>query len=394
VVRIKRPQYLRQLLLAALAIGSLTSAAEAAPVADCPLAKQPYSTQSPLLDLMLNPAAKAVVERVSPGMLDKLPPIMSSTTVPSFGAIISLRTLSAMLGMATDSLAPMDRQLAAVPVTAADSAARCARYDHRQPKLPALIKRPALLVFDKITGFRDQPSVDAAKAALKSMAERRGWTLVFSDNGAVFNARDLKRFDAVVWNNISGDVLTVPQRAAMKRYIEAGGGFAAFHGSAGDPDYYWDWYVDTLIGARFKGHPMWPQFQSAKVVVQDTGSAITAGLGSGWDMTEEWYSFKTTPRARGAHVLVTLDESTYQLVGRMQPGMPEADLRMGDHPLAWTQCIGKGRSFYSAIGHRPESYTEAHSAQLLEQGIAWAAGLGSTRCKAGRVVRTGSCGIC
>jgi type 1 glutamine amidotransferase len=216
------------------------------------------------------------------------------------------------------------------------------------------------------------------------MAERRGWTLVFSDNGAVFNARDLKRFDAIVWNNISGDVLTMPQRAAMKRHIESGGGFAAFHGSGGDPDYYWDWYADTLIGARFKGHPNWPQFQSGKVIVEDTANGIVAGLGTGWEMTEEWYSFKSSPRLKGAHVLVTLDEKSYQPVGRMRPDMPEADMRMGDHPLAWTQCIVNGRSFYSAIGHRPESYTEAHSLQLLEQGIAWAAGLGATRCSAGR----------
>jgi uncharacterized protein len=50
-----------------------------------------------------------------------------------------------------------------------------------------------------------------------------------------FNAADLKRFDAVVWNNVSGDVLTIPQRSDFKAYIENGGGFAGFHGSAGDP---------------------------------------------------------------------------------------------------------------------------------------------------------------
>ncbi len=47
------------------------------------------------------------------------------------------------------------------------------------------------------------------------------------------------------------------------------------------------------------------------------------------------------------------------------------DLHMGDHPIAWTRCIGKGRSFYTAIGHRPESYTEPNTNKLIEQGIAW-----------------------
>ena len=84
---------------------------------------------------------------------------------------------------------------------------------------------------------------------------------MFSSNGAVFNDTDLKRFKAVVWNNVSGDVLTNTQRAALKAYVEGGGGFAAFHGSGGDPFYDWDWYVDTLIGARFigAGWEWWPQ---------------------------------------------------------------------------------------------------------------------------------------
>jgi type 1 glutamine amidotransferase len=239
-----------------------------------------------------------------------------------------------------------------------------------------------VLVFDKINGFRDSPSVDAAAAALAGIAQRRGWTLVTTDNGAVFNARDLARFDVVVWNNISGDALTLGQRAAFQAWLRRGGGYAGMHGSGGDPVYFWDWYADELLGARFEGHPMSPQFQEARVVVEGgtagAGAGITAGLGPEWRMTEEWYSFSTNPRTTGAHVLAKLDESTYSPVG-----MGGSELRMGDHPIAWTRCIGNGRSFYTAIGHRPESYVEPHSLRLLEQGIAWAAGLGDSHCAAG-----------
>jgi uncharacterized protein len=55
---------------------------------------------------------------------------------------------------------------------------------------------------------------------------------------------------------------------------------------------------------------------------------------------------------------------------------------MGDHPIAWTQCLGKGRSFYTAIGHRPESYSEPNTYKLMQQGVAWAAGLGQSSCRA------------
>jgi hypothetical protein len=79
------------------------------------------------------------------------------------------------------------------------------------------------------------------------------------------------------------------------------------------------------------------------------------------------------------YVIATLDESTYS-----PRGMGEQDLHMGDHPIAWTRCIGDGRSFYSAIGHRPESYSEPHNVKLFEQAILWAADAGATHCKAGK----------
>ena len=345
---------------------------------DCPLARAPYSSQTPLIDLLVNPETKAIIDQQMGGLLAKLPPMLTSTQLPSFAAIITPKELAGFIGEQRSEAqwARLDAELRAVPVTSAATLARCARYDQVPPELPATIKRPSILVFDKITGFRDSPSVDAAAAALKSLAARRGWTVFFSNNGAIFNTRDLARFDAVVWNNISGDALTVPQQDAFKDYITKGGGFAGVHGSGGDPFYVWDWYADTLIGARFLGHPSTPQFQQGRVVVNKE-SAITRGLGDEWTMVEEWYSFKTNPRTSGARILVTLDENSYKPEARGQ------DLRMGDHPLAWTRCIGNGRSFYSAIGHRPENYSESHSAQLLEAGIAWAAGLGETSCRNG-----------
>ncbi|HEY4815610.1 MAG TPA: ThuA domain-containing protein, partial [Chthoniobacterales bacterium] len=152
---------------------------------------------------------------------------------------------------------------------------------------------------------------------------------------------------------------------------------AAVHGSGGDPYVDWDWYADTLIGARFLSHPMNPQFQNAKLHVDDPKSPIVQNVQPEWTMTDEWYSFKTDPRKTGAHVLVTLDESTYN------PMSGKLDLRMGDHPIAWTQCIGKGRSFYTAIGHKPESYTEPNTNKLIEQGIAWVLDSKKQSCQAG-----------
>ena len=127
-----------------------------------------------------------------------------------------------------------------------------------------------------MTGFRDGPSVEAANAALRAMAQRNGWALVVTDKGGAITPSILRKFDAVIWNNVSGDVLTVTQRRAFEDYIAKGGGYVGIHGSGGDPVYYWDWYADTLIGARFAGHPMDPQFQDARVLVESSAAALAA----------------------------------------------------------------------------------------------------------------------
>lgn len=348
-------RHLAALLLAAL--GAVSAHAK-----DCPLRDAPFSVDSPLVDVLLSAPAMAALQREWPGAA-KLPAWQTRTQPPSFAALLTLRSLSGQPGF--PPLEQLDAALRAVPVTDADRTARCARYDDGEPALSVPPGAPRLLVFEKINGFSHGPAVPAARAALQGMAQRRGWSVTVTDHGGVMTPDSLRRFDVVVFNNVSGDVLTLSQRAAFQAFIEGGGGFVGFHGSGGDPETFWDWYVDTLVGARFKGHPMNPQFQDGRIVVEDKAHPVMAGLGAGWTMSDEWYSFKNNPRATGARVLATLDERSYQ------PG----DLSMGsDHPIAWTRCVGRGRAFYSAIGHRPEAYAQPQHVQLLAQAVAWAAG--------------------
>jgi uncharacterized protein len=355
---------LRFVTMAAMIVAS---PALAAPVTDCPLRDAPFSADSPLIDILLSPAAKAVLDKAMPGRFDKMPPNFVSTTSPSFAAILSLNEAGRFTGLTAEQIRPIDAELRKLPVTAADRAARCARYDNDRPRFTLGAGRPRLLLFEKITGFKDTPSVDAARAALLAMAERKGWAIAVTDKGGAFNPATLRQFDAVIWNNISGDVLTLSQRRAFQAFLEGGGGFVGVHGSAGDPRYFWDWYPDTLLGARFNAHPMNPQFQDARIAV-NREHPLAAGLPAEWVMKDEWYSFRTNPRTVGAQVVLTLDESTYSPVGPMG-----VDLRMGDHPIAWTNCIGKGRMFYSAIGHMPQTYSQPQYVTLLENAIPWVA---------------------
>ncbi len=367
---------MKRFMLAMVAVAAtLGTQSAAAPLTDCPLRDAPYSSTSPLIDLLLNPRAAAIVDKALPGTATRLPKQFMGTTPPSFAAILTVREASGFLRLPAPDFAALDRELGAIPVTTADKIARCARYDIVPPKLAIDAGKSRILLFEKINGFRDSPSVDAAHAAFVAMAARKGWSLVTTDKGSAFTSATLRGFDAVIWNNISGDVLTLGQRRAFQAYMARGGGFVGVHGSAGDPVYFWDWYVDTLIGARFAGHPMAPQFQTARVRLEDTAHPAVQGLPASWDMSDEWYSFKTSPRSSGSHILATLDEATYK-----PDGFGGQNLRMGDHPIAWTRCIGKGRMFYSAIGHLPERYGDAVYVRMLEQAVGWAATRGAGGC--------------
>ena len=372
---------MKRFLLAATTLAASllanSAASAAAPVTDCPLRDAPFSVDSPLVDILLSPAAKAVMEKAAPGRFSKMPPRFSGTTPPTFAAILTLREASMFTGLKPEALPAIDAELRALPVTAADRRARCARYDNDRPRFDLPAGKPRLLLFEKINGFKDEPSVGAAHAAFLAMAERKGWAIAVTDKGGAFNPATLRGFDAVIWNNISGDVLTLSQRRAFQRWLERGGAFLGVHGTDGDPVSFWPWFTDTLIGARFLAHPMAPQFQDARVAIDDASHPVAKGLPREWTMNDEWYSFKTNPRAAGARVIATLDESTYN-----PEGMMKMNLRMGDHPIAWTKCIGKGRMFYSAIGHRPETYSEPHYIAMLEAAIDWAAVSGKGDCPA------------
>ena len=257
------------------------------------------------------------------------------------------------------------------------------RYETVPPTLPDDLTDSAILIFSKTNGFRHDDAIKAAKDALSTIAERRGWSVFETENGAVFNPDQLKRFKVVVWNNASGDVLTDAQREAFKTYLESGGGFVGIHAAGDNSHHAWKWYLDTLIGARFIGHTLNPQFQQATVHIEDHTNPATQKLGGSWTRTDEWYSFDSSPRAKGYHVLATLDEGSYQPVMRF-PLVGGKDIRMGDHPIVWVHCVGNGRAFYSAMGHEASAYSEPQHLQLLEGAMAWAAGVEGTRCENGR----------
>jgi type 1 glutamine amidotransferase len=290
-------------------------------------------------------------------------------TLPRPGA----RAAAALLAAAAVALAGCDALRVFFPSHA---------HETVPPELPADLPAPALLVFTKTNGFRHEEAIPVGVAKIEEIARRRGWSVFHTENGAVFGEAQLQRFQATVWHQVSGDVLDEAQRAALKRFLEAGGGWVGIHGAGGDRSYDWPWYVEELVGAQFIGHTMGPQFQTATWLNEDRSHPASARLPEQWQHEEEIYSFARSVRPlAGFRVLVSVDEATYS--PREKILWMDRDLAMaaGDHPMVWHHCVGRGRALYSALGHQAKSYAEPEMEALLEGAMAWALRLEGEGCE-------------
>jgi uncharacterized protein len=213
-------------------------------------------------------------------------------------------------------------------------------------------ERRAVLITEA-AGFV-HPSIPTAAAFFMELGQRSGrFDVVHLRHGAVqLTPRRLRREDGVIFANTSGE-LPLPNRSALKRFVRDGGALIGTH-SASDTFHSWPAF-ETLLGAEFARHGA---LQAGRLIVEDRNS-FTRGLPSSFRLTDEFYEF-ASPVPRGTRVLVRLDPDS----------VPD---EMGsDLPLIWTRRYGRGRVFYDALGHPPESWHDPVNSRILARGVAWA----------------------
>ncbi|MGK6325071.1 ThuA domain-containing protein [Sphingomonas sp. DT-51] len=238
-----------------------------------------------------------------------------------------------------------------------------ATLDRVAPALPAGITHGVLIV-SKTNGWRHLEHIPHSNAVLADIARGLGRKSFQTENGAVFNDEALRHFSVVVLNSASGAFLTPEQQAAFERFVARGGGVVALH-AAGDNSHKEPWYVDTIIGTEFIGHPNGDDhIQKATILVDQPRHPVMAGVKLPWTSSDEWYSFSSDPAARGMTVLARVDEASYR---------PGDKLRMGKHPVMWVNPRAKGHVFFSALGHDAANYDDPNYRRVLTNAIRWAA---------------------
>ena len=208
---------------------------------------------------------------------------------------------------------------------------------------------------------------NAAKPWFNKLAIDSSFTIDYIQNTKTINEALLKKYQVFIQLDYPPYTWSEESMKAFEKYMNDGkGGWVGLHHATllGEFDGYpmWQWFSDFMGGIKFVDYI--PTFASAKVTIEDQSHPITKGVPSIFTVnTEEWYTYNKSPRPN-VHVIGSVDESTYK---------PDSKVKMGDHPVIWTNDHFKSRNVYIFMGHSPELFQNEAYTTLLRNSIFWAA---------------------
>ncbi len=227
-----------------------------------------------------------------------------------------------------------------------------------------------VLVIGQTKGF-EHDTVSAAMASIYAMGKETGlWDTTMRTDTELLTKKDLGRnsknlsyFDAIVFASTTGELeMDDSQKQDMMSFIkEDGKGFVGIH-AALDTNYKWPEYGE-MIGGWFNGHP-WGTF-NAPIVREDSEFPATRHFPNAFVKYDEIYQPKEWSRGK-VNVLLSLDSSRLDFV--TPKGVHRDD---HDFPVAWDKMYGKGRVFYSTLGHTDESWDDPDVRKMYFEAVKW-----------------------
>lgn len=245
-----------------------------------------------------------------------------------------------------------------------------------------------LLVFLLFTGFYTSASPVQPKFNVLALAESGGHHIAFSKAARVwldqlsiakgfsvdyisttdqFSDEYLQKYQLIIQLDYPPYGWKDKAFAAFEKYITEGrGGWIGLHHATllGDFDGFkmWPFFHQFMGNIKFKNYI--PDFASGTVNVEVGSHPVMKGIPSSFTVkTEEWYTYDQSPRPQ-VKVLASVDESTY---------VPSSAIKMGDHPVVWTNLHYKARNVYIFMGHSPDLFDNESYKKLFENAIFWAA---------------------
>jgi len=191
-------------------------------------------------------------------------------------------------------------------------------------------------------------------------SQEKAWEqTIKQDLAEKMSPSELKKYDAIIFANTTGD-LPVPDKAAFLQFIKDGKAFIGMH-SASDTFHGSDGSVDPFIemlGGEFLSHG--PQV-GVECINEDPQHPACAHIEGSWKIKmEEIYLLKNYHREK-VHSLLSLEKHP----NNNTPG---------HFPIAWCKNYGKGKVFYTSLGHREDVWESQEYQKHVLGGIRWALG--------------------
>jgi type 1 glutamine amidotransferase len=233
-------------------------------------------------------------------------------------------------------------------------------------------KKPRKLLVTDIQMYSGHGTIPHGNLLLELMARNTGaFEPIFSNDLNLLKYPKIKEFDAVYLNNVCGMVHNDPEvREGILRFVREGGGIGGHH-AVTFANNNWPEFADMMGGWAGAHH-----VEKQMVKIDDPNSPLTKAFGSAsFEHTDEFYQFPpSSPYSREKqHVLLSIDveKSDRATDSRLCPQCTRPDQ---DYGLAWIRTYGKGRTYFTPLGHTDIFYTDKRWTEHLLAAIQYILG--------------------
>ena len=232
--------------------------------------------------------------------------------------------------------------------------------------------RKRLLVIGEEKGYRHEAVTHAMVTIERLGRETGSWdTVIRTDTEALtkakleYNAKTLNDFDAVLFYTGGTLEMDDQKKADFISFVhDDGKGFIGIH-SAAITFTQWPAYGE-MIGGYYDEHP-WNTFD-APIVVEDAAFPGMQSWKPSFVLSDEIYQLKMFSR-ENARVLMRLDSTKLDL---KNPRVHRTD---NDFAVAFAKMYGKGRVFYTTLGHVEANWDKPEMQAMITGAIKWTLGL-------------------
>jgi len=177
-----------------------------------------------------------------------------------------------------------------------------------------------------------------------------------TQDASILTAEKLKELDAVMFYTTGGLPISPENFTAFEEWLKSGKAMIGTHSATDTLDKFKPYW--SLINGSFDGHP-WGSGETCAMTVHDTSHVATKPWPAEFQIKDEIYQYRQYD-PKSVRVLYSLN-------------MAKCKTKAPYHvPVAWVREVGKGRLFYTNLGHNEGTWTNPQFKEHLLTGIRWA----------------------